>query len=166
MPKNASRSCWLSGIVLAATIAATAAHAALPHYCVSAPVRIALQGENGLTGGTLEFGFSVTNLGKVPCRLQGVPLVRVPSLPYPVVVGAIYPDFPGNGRPTPFELPPGETARAAILVARPCDGSKWMMTDGAVAVGFGGHWSKLRISACRKEGSEIDVGRFERPATR
>ena len=163
---SASRSCWRSGIVLAAAIAASAAHAALPNYCVSAPVRIALQGENGMTGGTIEFGFSVTNLGKVACRLQGLPLVRVPSLPYPVVVGAIFPDFPGNGKSTPFELRAGATAHAAILVARPCEGSRSMMTAGAVAVGFGNHWAKLQIQACKKEGSEIDVGRFEQPATK
>lgn len=160
--KRTSQACWLSAVAFAAAAASAAAHAAVPHDCTAPPLRTKLEGINGLTGGTTELSYSVTNAGNVACRLQGQPLVRVPSSPYPVLVETISPDFFSKGASTPFDLRPGETASAAILVGRPCVGDKWMMTAGAVYVGFGTRWSKLPILACKKQGSVIEVGRFQR----
>ena len=116
-----------------------------------------------MTGGTLEYNLKLTNAGKRACTVEGRPLVRVSSSPYPIVVGGLSADDPQNPYKVPeapVDLHPGNAAISAVEVWRLCDGAKREMTSGAVRLSFANRSISLPIGACRREGAMILVGPF------
>lgn len=129
-----------------------------------ARVRLSLgAGGVGLTGGTIAYTVSLTNIGRVRCLVQGRPWVRVPPERYPVMVGDLRLGQYGGGPGHTLMLRRGERARAQVEMGRArCDFKKSNAGSLPVKVGWASASVTTGGEACLDNGSVVLVGPFRR----
>jgi hypothetical protein len=149
-------------VALGSALAGSAAPPQAGPVLACARVRLSLgEGGVGLTGGTIAYTVSLTNIGRVRCLAQGRPWVRVPPERYPVIVGDLHLGQYGGGPGHTLTLRPGERARAHVEMGRArCDFKK--SNAGSLRVKFG--WAAASVTtggeACLDNGGVVLVGPF------